>query len=144
MGGDMGSEVLKPVALALQPTWVAGSAVDVAWGMRYNHGGGYQYRLCPADEPLTEECFQRHPLEFDRTKQVLKWNNGSLEYPMGSKAVFVDGDAVRPKGSTWARNPIPRIWDSKAGYVSFYGSLRGHNNSMFSVCFRQIPPDTVQ
>merc|ERR1711865_767625 len=58
-------------------------------------------------------CFQRHPLEFDRTKQVLKWNNGTLEYPMGSEAVFVDGDAVRPKGSTWARNPIPRIWDSK-------------------------------
>ena len=22
---------------------------------------------------------------------------------------------VRPAGSTWARNPIPRIWDSKAG-----------------------------
>merc|ERR1712107_932615 len=42
-------------------------------------------------------------------------NNGTLQYPMGSKAVFVDGDAVRPRGSTWARNPIPRIWDSKKG-----------------------------
>jgi len=29
--------------------------------------------------------------------------------------VFVDGDAVKPQGSTWARNPIPRIWDSKVG-----------------------------
>ena len=44
-GGDLGSVALKPVPLSLQPTWVAGEAVDVAWGMRYNHGGGYQYRL---------------------------------------------------------------------------------------------------
>ena len=34
--GDMGSVVLKPVDEALQPTWTAGSAVDVAWGMRYS------------------------------------------------------------------------------------------------------------
>merc|ERR1719460_3571956 len=97
------------------PHLQAGTWVEVAWGPRYNHGGGYQYRLCPASEPLTEECFQRHPLEFDRTKQVLKWNNGTLEYPMGDEAVFVDGDAVRPKGSTWARDPLPRIYDSKTG-----------------------------
>ena len=34
--GDMGSLVLRPVAEELQPTWVAGQAVDVAWGMRYS------------------------------------------------------------------------------------------------------------
>jgi len=38
--GDMGSVVLRPVDPALQPTWVAGQPADVAWGMRYNHGGG--------------------------------------------------------------------------------------------------------
>ena len=38
--GDMGSVVLPPVKDELQPTWTAGSVVDVAWGMRYNHGGG--------------------------------------------------------------------------------------------------------
>merc|ERR1712046_10173 len=112
--GMMGSK-LPPTPSANRTRWTAGTWVEVAWGVRYNHGGGYQYRLCPANEPLTEEGFQRHPLEFDRTKQVLKWNNGTLEYPMGSKAIFVDGDAVRPRGSTWARNPIPRIWDSKKG-----------------------------
>merc|ERR1719352_1689402 len=112
--GMMGSQ-LPPTPSANRTRWQAGTWVEVAWGVRYNHGGGYQYRLCPTNEPLTEECFQRHPLEFDRTKQVLKWNNGTLEYPMGSKAIFVDGDAVRPRGSTWARNPIPRIWDSKLG-----------------------------
>lgn len=38
--GDMGSVVLQPVPEHLQPTWKAGSAVNVSWGMRYNHGGG--------------------------------------------------------------------------------------------------------
>eukprot|EP00419_Tripos_fusus_P012397 CAMPEP_0172667152 /NCGR_PEP_ID=MMETSP1074-20121228/8242_1 /TAXON_ID=2916 /ORGANISM="Ceratium fusus, Strain PA161109" /LENGTH=438 /DNA_ID=CAMNT_0013483619 /DNA_START=59 /DNA_END=1376 /DNA_ORIENTATION=+ len=112
--GMMGSK-LPPTPVADRTRWVAGTWVEVAWGPRYNHGGGYQYRLCPATEPLTEECFQRHPLDFDRGKQVLKWNNRTLQYPMGSKAVFVDGDFVKPKGSMWARNPIPRIWDDKLG-----------------------------
>ena len=38
-------------------------------------GGGYQYRLCRANESLTEECFMRRPLEFVRTSQQLAWNN---------------------------------------------------------------------
>lgn len=93
--GDKGSEVLKPVPLALQPTWVAGTAVDVAWGMRYNHGGGYQYRLCPADEPLTEACFQKMPLEFVKSEHKLLWNNGSLIAVLGEeKGVFVSGIGV--------------------------------------------------
>lgn len=71
--------------------------------------------LCPASEPLTEECFQRMPLKFDTSRQVLKWNNGSLQYPMGDAAVFVDGESTFPTGSQWARNPVPRIWDSKVG-----------------------------
>jgi len=112
--GMLGSK-LPATPRANRTNWKRGTWVEVAWGVRYNHGGGYQYRLCPASEPLTEECFQKHPLEFDRKKQILKWNDGTLEYPMGDKAIFVDGDAVMPKGSTWARNPIPRIWDSKQG-----------------------------
>ena len=36
----------------------------VAWGIAANHGGGYQYRLCPADADPTEECFQKTPLDF--------------------------------------------------------------------------------
>lgn len=34
-------------------------ACIVTQGIRFNHGGGYSYRLCPASEPLTEECFQK-------------------------------------------------------------------------------------
>jgi len=103
--GDLGSEVLPPTRGPL-PRWVAGSEAAVAWGMRFNHGGGYQYRLCPADAALTEECFQRTPLDFVRSAQAILWNNGTRRPIRGS---FVSGSAVRPEGSTWARNPVPRI-----------------------------------
>merc|ERR1719159_1980552 len=53
-----------------KPTeWVAGSQVEVEFGITANHGGGYQYRLCPKPASgsymdLTEECFQSMPLRF--------------------------------------------------------------------------------
>ena len=93
-------------------------SVEVAWGIRFNHGGGCslprpprflsarplfahpgsrflpalptpvlahhgraladQYRLCPSGQPLTEECMQKMPLEFDRKAGTsLLWQNGS-------------------------------------------------------------------
>ena len=36
--------------------------------MTARHGGGYQYRLCPRSEPLTEACFQKTPLAFANQK----------------------------------------------------------------------------
>jgi len=101
--GELGSKVL--LKMEAQAMWKAGSSVEVMWGMRYNHGGGYQYRLCPADQELTEACFQQTPLEFDRTKQTLVWLNGT-RYPI--KGTWVD-EGTNPPGSTWAMNPIPRI-----------------------------------
>jgi len=109
--GDMGSKLPKGPAMA---TWKAGGKVNVSWGPRYNHGGGYSYRLCPADEELTEECFQRGHLDFDVTAQTLVWNNGSLNFPMKTNGIFVK-EGTYPKGSMWARNPLPRIWDTKLG-----------------------------
>jgi len=101
--GDLGSVVLP--RMEPQALWAAGGRAEVMWGMRFNHGGGYQYRLCPADEPLTEDCFQRTPLGFDRAKQTLVWINGTR---LPIHGMFVD-QGVHPAGSTWARNPIPRI-----------------------------------
>ena len=83
----------------------------------------YQIRLCPANESLTELCFQRQPLEFDRTKQQLRWNNGTrLSIP----GTWVDTGTF-PKGSTWAKNPVPRIdFGSGAPEKSTWtGSCRG-------------------
>ena len=65
--GDLGSRVLPHTDPELVANWTAGSTPRVAWGMRYNHGGGYQYRLCPLEKmPCSEEDFQRLPLDFVR------------------------------------------------------------------------------
>ena len=63
-----------------------------------SHGGGYQYRLCPADQPLTEDCMQKMPLEFDRAEGTsLVWNNGTR---LKIENVFVS-EGTWPRGSTW-------------------------------------------
>ena len=117
----------------------------VAWGMRFNHGGGYQYRLCPLEKmPCTEEQFQEMPLQFVRDEQAIvslsilssgvleskldmlqMWNNGTL-HPI--KGMFVDDSVcpVVPKGSTWARNPVPRIHTDNIG-MAFVGGCWGQN-----------------
>jgi hypothetical protein len=37
------------------PVWRMGGVEKVAWGLAVNHGGGYSYRLCKADQQLTEQ-----------------------------------------------------------------------------------------
>lgn len=146
--GDLGTKVLPYAPSGTR--WLVGSKVEVGWAITYNHGGGCalprspaqsvpfciadggvracpdQYRLCPKDGELTEACFQQHPLDYDRTKQALLFNNGS-RYPL--KGIFVS-EGTKPAGSTWARNPVPRQGEfsngatrpnetSTAGWVEF-------------------------
>lgn len=103
--GDLASSVLPPLKTGV--VWAAGSVVEVAWGIRYNHGGGYSYRLCPALEELTEECFRKLPLNFTGMPS-LRWNDG--------RELFYEGmyltEGTSPPLSMWARNQIPRIDDS--------------------------------
>eukprot|EP00041_Stephanoeca_diplocostata_P039847 m.1638000 g.1638000 ORF g.1638000 m.1638000 type:complete len:400 (-) comp26550_c0_seq1:266-1465(-) len=85
--------------------WTAGSLVEVGWTIMAYHGGGYQYRLCPADQPLNEKCFQKTPLDFVGPS-ALRWDNdrdGQLLF----NATRVSVGTI-PKGSTWSKNPIPR------------------------------------
>ena len=120
--GDLGSKVLPPTDPKDVPSWKRGSEPQVAWGMRFNHGGGYQYRLCPLEKmPCTEKDFQQMPLDFVRGSQAIMWNNGTL-YPIPHAAKYVDDSVceVVPKGSTWARNPIPRIHTDNIG-MAFVG-----------------------
>jgi hypothetical protein len=94
-------------------TWKRGGIVEVAWGISANHGGGYQYRLCPKQDFETmknveEECFQKHVLPFVGDKQWIQWGNGYNRSQRDEiKAVRVGGDLVKPKGKEWTRNPIP-------------------------------------
>jgi hypothetical protein len=130
--GDMGSKVLRPAAGGSTTVWTAGELAEVSWGIRTNHGtpgedllilraqpagqeidsshfaagGGYQYRLCPADAELTEACFQDTPLPFEGLSS-LRWGGA------GGKRLFFEGTYVSegtvPAGSTWAMNPLPRV-----------------------------------
>jgi hypothetical protein len=83
--------------------WTAGTAVEVSWGISANHGGGYQYRLCPTGEDLTEECFQKTPLAFSGNQSWLRWRDG---HQVAIDAFRVT-EGTTPPGSTWTRNPIP-------------------------------------
>jgi hypothetical protein len=94
--------------------------------MRYNHGGGYQYRLCPAEKmPCTEQDFQQIPLDFVRSSHAIMWNNGTL-FPIPGKFVDDSVCAVVPKGSTWARNPVPRIHTDNVGMAFLGNCLQTH------------------
>lgn len=153
--GDMGSKLPKLPASFKQAKWVAGEYAEVAWGPLYNHGGGYQYRLCSAKEALTEECFQKTPLEFDRTKQTLVWNTkavpghdsstpaipagagSTLRFPV-PEPIFVD-EGTWPRKSTWARDPLPRIQDNLAGLANA-SSCPGPNGKSGPGCLSFKPP----
>lgn len=104
--GTRGSS-LGPLPDYTPPKWTIGGQAMVTWQIRNNHGGGYQYRLCPANEELTEECFQAHPLEFVREKQAIVFANGTR---LPINGTFVDGDQVQPANSTWSMIPIPPTW----------------------------------
>ena len=69
--GDYGSETLPHIPSGI--VFKAGSDVDVSWALQANHGGGYSYRICPADQKLTENCFQRTPLDFSTNYSTFRW-----------------------------------------------------------------------
>ena len=102
--------------------------------MMQNHGGGYQFRICPAGSKLDEECFQKTPLEF-AGEPLLRYNNGS-EYQM--KGTFVS-NGTSPAGSTWQMNPIPRIdFDSHSSGQP--KDFKGCNHQTGMACRQFEPP----
>lgn len=134
--GDHGSRVLPP--LPTSTVWAAGSTVEVSWGLRANHGGGYQYRICPAGEPLTESCMQRTPLPFATgEKSWLRYKDGSAG--PGFTAVDV-ATGTQPAGSVWRMNPIPMIVDP--GWVDTPHALCNYTREGFplSLGCRQFTP----
>jgi len=109
--GDRGSKL----PIVNKTAWVAGSVVEVSWGIAANHGGGYQYRLCPAGEQLTEECFQRTPLSFAGKTHKLRFGNGTDPKDVEIPATHVT-EGVEPAGSMWAKVPIPACDDASGGF----------------------------
>lgn len=104
--GVKGSEFLPK--LLDETVWIAGSVVEVAWGITANHGGGYQYRLCPTGETLSESCFQKIPLKFHGETQWLQHGLGmNVSDRQEIPARTISGAKVVPIHSQWRRNPIP-------------------------------------
>lgn len=120
------ARILPPLDVP-KAIWKAGSVAEVQFALAANHGGGYQYRLCPMPSnygDLTEECFEKMPLEFYGDQQQLQFceNANSEQFPpfnpnpkpfpecednrINVTAVDVNEGTI-PVGSTWRRNPIP-------------------------------------
>jgi len=103
----MAGKALPPAPTGI--VWKRGEVVTTSWSIRANHGGGYQYRLCPVSEEATEKCFFRNPLEFATATHTLTYSNSSN--PTHAESWKVNATLVSvgtlPEGSTWARNPLP-------------------------------------
>lgn len=97
--GDVGSKLPKMPSGAV---WKVGSVVEAWWSIRANHGGGYQYRLCPLGSELNEECFMKTPMPFAGNSHIVLGNGTKIEI----ESTFVS-EGTLPHGSTWQMNPIP-------------------------------------
>lgn len=102
---DPGSKLPPfPTLPSERPVWTAGSSVEVAWTVKAFHGGGYAYRLCPSNSPLTEKCFQAHHLDFVG-QSAFRWGG------VGGRQIAVNATDVStgttPAGSMWRKNPVP-------------------------------------
>jgi len=87
-----------------QAVWKAGDAVDVAFAITANHGGGYTYRICPVGSDLSEACFQRNVLPFTGDTQQILDVSGKV---VSTIPAIRTNHKTNPEGSVWTRNPIP-------------------------------------
>ena len=90
-------------------TWIKGAHAAVAWSITANHGGGYAFRLCPHGSDLSEECFQRHHLEFANRKQEIVDKTGTV---IAEKEAVRVSEGTFPVGSQWTQNPV-ELWASR-------------------------------
>ena len=98
--GDLGSQVLPKMFSGA--VWPTGSVQTTRWAVRTNHGGGYQYRLCPLKSRLTEDCFHQTPVPFAGDSSLTLSNGTKILL----KSKFVSNGTL-PVGSTWQTVPIP-------------------------------------
>lgn len=127
--------------------WKAGEVVETSWGVTANHGGGYQFRLCPYDkskpkmEALTEDCFQKTPLKFVGDTQWVQWNEDeSSRVAIKARRTTV---GTTPAGSEWTRNPIPACagpGGGTAGGSSVLKPWNGHCKPWIDGQLYQFPP----
>ena len=96
-----GSQLPK---LGVDTEWASGGVVEVGWMVGSNHGGGYVYNLCPSNETLSEEYFQKIMLPFVGNHHVIRHMDNHSQYVIPAMQV---SEGTYPTGSMWRRNPIP-------------------------------------
>lgn len=133
-GGVRGS-TLPPTKLT---TWKAGGTAEVAWTPLANHGGGYQYRLCPKGATLDEECFQKMPLFPVGNTSWIRFGPTSPLFPNQMKEIAaarvskaLSGINVNPAGSVWTKGPIPGCGGTRGGADGACNSDEGGGLPMF-------------
>merc|ERR1711988_1519466 len=100
--GDHGSDIPEYVP---ETMWTAGQTAIVSFATAVNHGGGYQYGLCPKDGTKpTEACFQAHPLQFSQNYSLVYFEDRQDIQKIPAIDVT---EGVVPVGAAWRRNPIP-------------------------------------
>jgi len=122
--GQHGSKVLKPQA-GTAVNWKAGGIAEVSFGFFVNHGGGYQYRLCPKSKAMSEDCFQANVLEFADSTTWLRYEDSSDKADVALSAVDVS-EGTLPRGSTWRRVPIPAC-NCDSGFSCGDGAVPSQN-----------------
>lgn len=86
--------------------WEAGSIVEASFYLLVNHGGGYQYRVCPKNgdniNDMNESCFEENPLVFADDVHTVVHGDKTIEIPATDVL-----EGVRPEGYAWRRIPLP-------------------------------------
>ena len=137
--------------------WEAGSIVEASFYLLVNHGGGYQYRVCPKNNggegDMNESCFEENPLVFADDVHTVFHGDKIIEIPATDVL-----EGVRPQGFPWRRIPLPACnCDSgnncatiserhtHASYVA-PGSGIANNNNAYGNCptgLQFVPPHIV-
>jgi len=99
---------LKPLD-KISTKWEVGSVQEVAFAIIANHGGGYQYRLCPKSSEPTEACFQSHPLPYVGNTTTIRMNKEAdrKQVPDFEIPAMDVNIGTSPKGSFWRRIAVP-------------------------------------
>lgn len=95
--------------------WVIGHTAEVGFTVTKNHGGGYQWRLCPGHSQSSHpsnSCFEANPLTFANADTVIQWTNGRKNH---FRAKTVTGSHVTPVNSQFRMIQIPMTEQYKAG-----------------------------
>lgn len=101
-GGMDGRDV--PKLTQTKTIWEAGSVQEAAWSVFANHGGGYAYRLCPADNLTEEGCAAGH-LRFHGDHTYIQYKSNRKNRTAIPATRVTKG--TYPPGSMWTVNPIP-------------------------------------